>query len=179
MNPNFLTRTVRCRGVPGLLAALFAALLTLLPTVSVGLPDDADKPIHITGASAQIDQRSQTLVYKGNVRIDQGTLRVVADTMVVEYRNERVVRIVASGRPARYQQELQSNQGHVHANARTIVYHTQEEALDLEGNAQLVQRGSELTGERIRYDIIAGKVDATANEKGPVRMVLQPARLVR
>ena len=146
---------------------------------AAALPDDADKPIHITGQTAQIDQMKQTLVYRGDVRIDQGTLRVVADEMIVEYENERVVKIVARGQPARYQQQLAANQGHVRANARVIVYHTQAEALDLEGEARLLQHGNELTGEHIRYDIVQGKVDAEATDDGPVRMILQPARMIR
>ncbi len=141
------------------------------------LQDDAEKPIHITGNAAQIDQMRQTLVYRGNVRIDQGSLRVVADEMTVEYENERVVKIVARGQPARYQQALAADQGHVRANASVIVYHTQDEALDLQGDARLLQHGNELTGEHIRYDIVQGKVDAKADDEGPVRMILQPARV--
>lgn len=143
------------------------------------LSEDADKPIHIIGKTAEMDRAAQTLVYRGNVRIDQGTLRVVADTMVVEYEADQVVRITATGSPARYQQQLEGTQGHVHANAREIVYHTQTEALDLNGKAHLLQRGSELKGENIRYDIVAGKVDARAASTGPVRMILQPARQPR
>ena len=87
--------------------------------------------------------------------------------------------VYVCGFGARYQQQLAENQGHVRANAQTIVYHTQTEALDLEGAARLLQHGSELTGERIRYDIVQGKVDAEATNKGPVRMILQPARMFR
>jgi len=161
----------RAGGLPVLLLALL-----LLPLTALSLSEDANKPIHITGRSAEMDRNAQTLVYHGNVRIDQGTLRVVADTMVVEYEKEQVVRIIATGTPARYQQQLEGDQGHVHANASQIVYHTQTEALDLRGQAQLLQRGSELKGDVIRYDIVAGKVDAHADDTRPVRMILQPVR---
>ncbi len=159
----------------GGLLVLLAGLLSIPPT-ALSLSEDANKPIHITGRSAEMDRNAQTLVYHGNVRIDQGTLRVVADTMVVEYEKEQVVRIIATGSPARYQQQLEGDQGHVHANASQIVYHTQTEALDLRGKAQLLQRGSELKGDVIRYDIVAGKVDAHADDARPVRMILQPVR---
>jgi len=158
-----------------------AVLIAALTPTSLlhALPEDSDKPIHIVGKTAEMDRQAKTLVYRGDVRIDQGTLRVVADTMVVEYEADQVVRITATGSPARYQQQLEGNQGHVHANAREIVYHTQSEALDLKGKAHLLQRGSELKGDVIRYDIVAGKVDARAESRGPVRMILQPARQVR
>ncbi len=174
-----------CSGVPvpkpefslrdaGMLFLVISSLL--LPRLALSLSEDADKPIHITGRSAEMDRTARTLVYHGNVRIDQGTLRVIADTMVVEYEQQQVVRIIATGTPARYQQQLEGDQGQVHANASQIVYHTQTEALDLLGKAQLLQRGSELKGDVIRYDIVAGKVDAHADNERPVRMILQPTR---
>jgi len=158
-----------------------AVLIATLPLAGAlhALPEDSDKPIHIVGKTAEMDRQAKTLIYRGDVRIDQGTLRVVADTMVVEYEADQVVRITATGSPARYQQQLEDNQGHVHANAREIVYHTQTEALDLKGKAHLLQRGSELKGDVVRYDIVGGKVDAHAASRGPVRMILQPARQPR
>ena len=163
-----------CLRSAGMVMLITSSLL--FPLTARALSEDADKPIHITGRSAEMDRTAQTLVYHGNVRIDQGTLRVVADTMVVEYEKEQVVRIIATGKPARYQQQLEGDQGQVHANASQIVYHTQTEALDLMGQAQLLQRGSELKGDVIRYDIVAGKVDARAENERPVRMTLQPTR---
>ncbi len=159
--------------------ASFAILTCCSPVLGWALSKDADQPIHIVGKTAEMDRQAKKLVYRGNVRIDQGTLRVVADTIVVEYEADRVVRVTATGAPARYQQQLEGDKGHVHANAREIVYHTQSEALDLKGKAYLLQRGSELKGEVIRYDIVAGKVDARAANTSPVRMILQPARQPR
>jgi lipopolysaccharide export system protein LptA len=86
-----------------------------------------------------------------------------------------VVRITALGSPARYKQQLAADEEQVEADASTIVYHTQQERLDLKGNAFLRQEGNEITGDFIQYDIVAGKVDAKANESDPVRMILQPA----
>ena len=42
-------------------------------------------------------------------------------------------------------------------------------------DAYLSQEGNEISGEVIKYDIVAGKVDAQSDSSGPVRMVLQPA----
>lgn len=173
------SRKPRRPRLAGFACALVPVVFSGLSGQALALSEDADKPIHIIGKTAEMDREAKTLVYRGNVRIDQGSLRVVADQMVVEYEADRVVRITATGAPARYQQQLEGNQGHVHANAREIVYHTQSEALDLKGKAHLLQRGNELKGDVIRYDIVAGKVDARAASTGPVRMILQPARQPR
>jgi lipopolysaccharide export system protein LptA len=154
------------------------ALLTfgMLLAVPVGaLPEDADQPIHIRADTAEIDQQSERVIYRGSVRVDQGTLRVTADTMTIEYEDQKVVRIIAVGAPAHYQQQLESDEGQVKADALTIIYHTRDERIDLKGNANLEQEGSTLAGDLIVYDIVAGRVDASAESSKPVRMVLQPA----
>ena len=49
--------------------------------------------------------------------------------------------------------------------------------MDLKGAANLEQEGSTLTGDVIVYDIVAGRVDASATEEAPVTMVLQPSAM--
>ena len=149
----------------------------LLCTRLLALPEDASQPIHIQADYLEIDQKAQQGIYRGSVRVDQGTLRVTADEMIVEYRDQKVIRITASGSPAHYQQQLEDSATEVKADALVIVYHTLEERLDLRGNAYLTQDGNEITGEFIRYDIVAGKVDAEAGKDGRVRMVVEPAAL--
>ncbi|MCZ6659029.1 MAG: lipopolysaccharide transport periplasmic protein LptA [Gammaproteobacteria bacterium] len=139
------------------------------------VPGDADEPIHIQAENAEIDQENQQVTYFGSVQINQGTLQVNAERMIVDYREQKVVRITATGSPARYLQQLEAAEGTVQANASTIIYYTQAERIDLKGNANLTQKGNRITGELIQYDIVAGKVEATAPDKGRVKMVLQPA----
>ena len=164
-----LTRCSKARFVSTLVL-----VLALAPT-TYALKDDADQPIHIEGDDAEIDQVNRTVVYEGNVQVDQGTLRVNANKLVIEYENRKVVRITAHGTPARYSQQLEGEQGLVEAHAQTIVYHTEDDLVDLKGDASLTQQGSELTGELITYDIVLGKVEASAGGNGRVQTIFQPA----
>ncbi|MDH3641825.1 MAG: lipopolysaccharide transport periplasmic protein LptA [Gammaproteobacteria bacterium] len=141
----------------------------------MALPEDADQPIHIRADNAEIDQQQGLVIYRGAVRVDQGTLRVTADEMTVEYVEQKVTRITAIGTPAHYQQQIDADKEQVKAHSSTIIYYTQEERLDLMGDAFLTQEGNEVTGDLIKYDIVAGKVDAKAETDDPVRMILQPA----
>ena len=50
--------------------------------------------------NAEIDQDQQLVIYRGEVQVDQGSLRVIADEMRVEYRDQKVVKIIATGAPA-------------------------------------------------------------------------------
>jgi lipopolysaccharide export system protein LptA len=154
---------------------LAGALLALVSAVPAWpLPEDADQPIHIRADRAEVDQHAQIIVYRGSVRADQGTLRVTADELVVEYADQKVTRIIARGVPATYQQQLEADRGLVKAEARTITYHTQDERIDLEGGAFLSQGGNEITSQLIHYDIVAGRVSAESGDQGPVEVTVQP-----
>lgn len=156
------------------------ALWLLANAVSVpavlAVDADADQPIHIRADSAELNEASGVATYRGSVQMDQGTLRVTADTMTIELDNEQVVRITAVGQRAHYQQRLSLDQPEVLADAETIVYHTQDERVELIGDAHLTQDPNEFSGEVINYDMRAGKVDAKATTPGGVRMILKPAR---
>jgi lipopolysaccharide export system protein LptA len=157
-----------------------ATLLTILVILTLteparALPQDASQPIQIRAEHLETDQNAGTAVYTGSVEAQQGTMRVSADEMTVQVENRKVIRITARGTPARYQQLLEADKGLVKANARTIVYHTQGEQVDLQGDAFLEQGGNEIAGELIHYDIVAGKVNAQAGDQEPVRVILQPA----
>lgn len=166
--PNNLKRS-------SFITALGVAMLTLSTQSLFALATDAEQPIHIEGDDAQIDQNNETITYTGSVEIVQGTLRVQGDKMVVKVKGEQVVRITTVGSPARYQQQLEDNEGQVKAHADTIIYHTAEERIYLNGAAMLTQHGNELQGESIRYDIVKGQVDASAGDTDSrVRMQLEP-----
>lgn len=172
-------RSVAVR-VPLLLSRSWRSLLVFCAAIAFGtahaLPEDADQPIHIRADSAEVDQQAEQVVYRGSVQVNQGTLLVTADQMTIEYEEQKVVRIIATGAPAHYRQQLETDDALVKADASTIVYHTKDERIDLSGNASLEQQGNTLTGDLIQYDIVAGKVDASANGNDPIKMVLQPAR---
>lgn len=150
-------------------------LLLTVPTLA--LQSDADQPIHIEGDANQVDQTNQTIVYTGTVEVVQGTLRVRGDRLVVKVIDNEVERITTFGSPASYQQQLDDDEGIVSAHAQTIVYHTRDERIFLKGGASLEQQGNKLSGESIRYDIVAGKIDANTgtNKQGRVRMEFDPS----
>lgn len=168
------SQSVLFRRLPACVA-LAAAVAAALPLPAPALPGDASQPIEIEAEHAEIDQNAGTVVYTGSVRAIQGTMQVMADQMTIEVEDEKVVRITAQGNPAKYQQLLEADKGLVKADARTIVYHTREERVDLQGDAFLEQGGNEIAGELIHYDIIAGKVSAEAGDEEPVRVIVQPA----
>lgn len=160
------------------------ALLALagLAGGAMALPEDRDQPIRISAERAEIDDATGTATYMGDVRLDQGTLRVTAETLVIETEDEAVTRITArgadDGEPARYQQIPAEDEAPVEANAATIVYRTTDERIELDGDARLRQDQDRFEGDRIVYDLRARTVAATSTrEDSRVNFTIRPDRL--
>lgn len=178
LTPNHLRLISRLQ-VGRILSALILGFLGCTTAVLVyALPEDADAPIVIRADSGEFDQKNNQAKYHGNVQVDQGTMRVNADRMVILRKDKKVTRITFFGNdtdPARYKQQLTVEEGEVKGRADTITYYTQQEVLDLEGRAFLTQQGNEITGNTIKYDIVAGKVNAASKpDSGPIHMVIMP-----
>ena len=161
---------------PGL-GVLGAALLLLpwVPATASAVPIDAEQPMHIRAQAAEFDHPNGRAVYLGEVEVRQGTLRVTGERMTVHYLDARLVRITASGEPARYRQRSAEDGGLVRASASLITYLPGEERIELSGEARLAQAKNDVAGELIHYDIASGTVDAEASGQGPVRVILRPA----
>lgn len=143
-------------------ACLFTALISPIP--ALGLDSDSSQPIRIQADAAMVDENKGTSIYKGEVVIRQGTLKITADEVEILTANNEVQQIVAhtdknSDRLAHYQQEVNESGDKVIADARSITYLPQEERLHLAGNAQLTQAGDKFEGELLYYDIPRGIVN--------------------
>ncbi len=157
--------------------ALACALICIFGSGSVAaLNDDADQPIKIFSDELVFEEKASKATYRGDVRVNQGSLKITAEVVTIEFEDDKVVRLTADGSPAYYTQQLKTDQENMQADARTIVYHTRDEKVDLKGNAHLTQQGNDFRGELIEYDIRAGRVDAASAEPKRIKMTLQPKR---
>jgi len=136
---------------------LIAALLVLIAPTAAGLTEDADQPIQIFSDELVYEEKASKATYRGDVRVNQGTLKITAEVVTIEFEDDKVIRLTADGSPAYYSQKLKSDSETMQADARTIVYHTRDELVDLKGDAHLTQEGNDFRGELIKYDIRAGR----------------------
>ena len=161
-------------------AALLAALLGPAVDVAHALPDDAEQPIKITADQAMRDEKEGITVYKGNVRMSQGSLQLEADKVTIFRIVEEADRIVAVGQPARMEQQPSVDEAIVKARAGVIEYLQLEERVKLREDARLEQDGSIFTGEYIDYQLAKQRVRATSDterEDSRVEVVI-PARML-
>ena len=154
---------------------LIGALITLLclPGSALALPEDSEQPIQIQADRAELEETTGVAIYIGNVRLDQGTLRVTADRMTIHTAEERVVRVEAEGERAHYQQQPAVDGPFVQADANKIIYFLDDERVKLEGQAELTREKEYFASGVIRYNMRTGQVDAS---EGRVRTILSPSR---
>lgn len=120
---------------------------------AAALKDDARQPILIEANDVELRQSDNTSVYLGNVQVDQGSMRLLADHVTVYHRENRQPRfIIALGTPAKYKQLLDDNEGEVQAFAKRMEYDADKDELTLIGDGLLIKGGDRLTGERILYN---------------------------
>lgn len=159
-----------------LLARLVVALpLSGLPLTATALPEDAEQPIHVTANSARLDEKTGEAVYRGNVVVVQGTLRVSGDTLNLHVDDKGELQTARTfGKPAHYQQKTDPAKGLVTAEASEIQFDNNTGVITLIGNAVLHQDGATFNGPRITYSTLHKQVEASGDASQRVQLVFPP-----
>lgn len=143
------------------------------------LETDFSQNIVIDAKKQELEIKTNTLSFSGDVEVKQGSLRMKADRLEVIKADENdpasqdILR--ATGLPASYQQVLESGETLV-ATAQNIQYKVKDRILTLSGKASISQQGSQVSGETIEYNLVEQKLIASSNtQQGQkVRTVLTP-----
>jgi lipopolysaccharide export system protein LptA len=143
-------------------------LLLLLTVAAHALESDRQQPIELTADSVDIDEGQGLSVYRGDVDLQQGSMRVLADVVTVYMQGRKPSKIVAEGRPVKFRQ--QSERGPVRGEARRVEYAVDSENLVLIGDALLVQDQDSMRSDRIVYDRERAVVKAGAAADGRERV---------
>lgn len=135
-----------------------------LPLSSHALPEDAQQEMVILSDSAELNRKAGVVIYKGNVVLTQGTLKIESDRLMILRNGDVVEQAVAEGSPARYQQQIQAEQQLTTASGQRIDYFSTRKEVQIQGDAQLHQEGNQFSGEKITYDITNERVLASSSE---------------
>lgn len=149
--------------------------LGLLSDFAFALPDDQQQPIHVTANSAV--QENNTVTYRGNVIIVQGSVRIEADQVVIQHEKGKLQKATATGKPARFQQQPDVDGGLITGSANTLIYHNSDQRVELLQDALVDRDKSTVKSDRIEYLLSTKTVRADTsptNGSGRVEMILQP-----
>ncbi|HET8700182.1 MAG TPA: lipopolysaccharide transport periplasmic protein LptA [Nitrococcus sp.] len=149
-----------------LLGAAIIGLLAPYPSTAAR-NSDRDQPIKLSADQAEIDNVKGVSVYRGQVVLTQGTLKITGDVMHVYYTPDtrELDRIVVEGRPATYQELPEGQSEYVHAEAPRMEYYASgPRRIRLLQGATLWQGSNIFRGEQVVYNIEADQVEAHSGE---------------
>lgn len=176
MSPSPVVRTPASPSsrvsAPALAAcALALALAAVRPAMA--LESDTRQPMLIEADRVEVDEGQSTSLYLGNVQVDQGTMRLLADRVTVHHRADRRPRyIIARGQPAFFKQQLDGEDGEMQAYANRMDYDAERDELILTEQALVIQGQDRIASDRIVYDRAHARVRAGAGER--VKITITP-----
>lgn len=154
----------------------FVVLALSLFNISLAqaLPEDRQQPIDVVADNATMDETSGVTVLTGNVKIVQGTMLITSAKLDISRdENGDISKMVATGKPAYFQQIQQKGQPLTKAYGSTMVYLVTNQTVTITGNARVEQQKDKFTGEKVIYHMDKAIVNAIGG-KQRVKMIIQP-----
>jgi lipopolysaccharide export system protein LptA len=156
------------------LAAFVSAAATAhaqgTPNPFSGLGRDSDQPIKIAADTTTADIRNESATYAGNVRVEQGNLKLRSDSLSIKASKGTIMRIEAKGNVI-----LASPQGE--ATGSTALYDISKRVVTMGGKVILAQGANIMRGSSLVINLATGRAELTgAGQGGRVEGVFVPAK---
>jgi lipopolysaccharide export system protein LptA len=162
-------------------AALFSLLLLIWSNLLHAENADRDKPIHLESDRVVIDDVKQTSVFEGQVELNQGTLRIQAEKIVLTQDKQGYKRCIATGRLASFRQKHEGTDEYMEGYGERIEYDTRAETVDFFLQARVKREQDDVKGDHIAYStrtevfqVSGDPSHANDPDKGRVHAVIQP-----
>lgn len=150
---------------------LIAFLTVAMPLHAASIANSG--PVDITSSQLDVNQSGKTAIFSGNVVVTQGTFTLTAPKVVADYSGAGadIKSIQATGGVT----ITRSGDGITEkATGATATYTPGARQLVLSGDVTLVRGPSQLSGDKLVYDMASGNARVT-NSKGPVKARFVPA----
>lgn len=148
-----------------LIAVVFAASL-IVPAPALAIEQDKGEPIKVYARTIEIDDRTDTATYTGDVSLTDGTLSLKADRIELRIKDDEIDTFDAFGKPVNVRYRPEDREEEMHAEAEHVKYYVKSRKLDLFGNVILQQEGSELRCPQLHYDLDARHFVAQGGSSG-------------
>lgn len=157
------------RSINTRLITIILLLQASLPFTAQALEGDVNKPIEVEADSVEIDEGSGKSIYKGNVILTQGSIRLAADKITVIQHENQSDKIIVIGSPALLTQKSENGKKPVKGRSTRMEYNVDSDILYLIGNATLTQDQDTFKSDRIAYDrkksLIKGGTSAEGKQR--------------
>ena len=162
----------------GLAAVLLLGGMALGMPTAQALSTDKDQPISIEADSVDIDDKKGVSIYRGSVKVRQGSIRLEADRVTVYHPGKKADKLVAVGKPVKFRQRPDNSDKDVKGRSLRLEYFATSEELVLIDQARLEQGSQSFAGDRIVYDrrqaVVKG--GAAVGGKERIKIILDPVK---
>jgi len=156
-------------------AIMIPLLVALSSSAAFALQSDRKQAVNVEADKATISKKSGTSTYSGNVIVQQGSMRITADKLVVYTKRGKLSMMRAQGQPVEFKQQGKDNKN-ISAIAQTMTYQANDNIIIFEQGAELRQGPNKFASNRIIYDINKDTVNAGKKSGGDrVTITIQPA----
>jgi len=130
------------------------------------------EPIYITSDWMEVDQKKNTITYKGRVVTMQSEMTMRSETLTAVYDPEmkQMKQIIAEGK-------VNAVQGNRMATGDKAIFDDKAKTLTLTGNPVMRQGNSQVTGSRIIYYIDQDRAVAEGKDSRRVQVTIFPEEL--
>ena len=156
-------------------------ITTILLFITIGLnaaianalSTDKNEPAVISADDVEFDFSTGVRIYRGNVRLDQGTMKLRADKLIVEYKDDVLQKATAFGEPAVFQQRPDDKPNDVIGKGMKLELDEVNNIVILIDNASINDGEKNASGAMITYDMTNDKMKIVG--AGPSGAVLKQA----
>ena len=145
------------------------SLLFLFSQNAAALESDRNQSVLVEADEVEMDFSSGTRIYRGNVSVRQGTIRIIADQIELIYKGEQLDHGIATGNPAVFRQRPDGKDHDIVGTGRRIELDEIQNIVTFIGDARLRQDRDAIEGERIVYDMARDRMIVRGGDASPTR----------
>jgi len=147
---------------------------------ALALPEDSKQQIEVAASSGQLLLNDGWSTIKGKpelpARVSQGSMQISGTEIRVFTRNDELQTVIATGSPARFQQQLNPGQEPAKASAKTINFDNKTRLLILDNTVELNQGGKVVVGDHVEYNIDTGAASASGKDGEQAHITIPPKK---
>ncbi len=135
--------------------------LMFISSSVMALSTDKQQDIEIEANSAEMDDVKGISIYRGDVVVIQGSIKMTGDVMTVHFdENGDMELVIMDGKPATYKQLPDDSKIYDEAEALRMEYYVLKDYVILINKALVTQEGLRFSGDRIEYDTVNSQIKA-------------------
>lgn len=147
-------------------ATLLFTTIGLNVAIVSALSTDKNEPAVISADDVEFDFSTGVRIYRGNVKLDQGSMKLRADKLIVEYKDDVLQKATAFGEPAVFQQRPDDKPNDVIGKGMKLELDEVNNMVILIDNASINDGEKNASGAMITYDMTNDKMKIVGGGAG-------------